>query len=73
MLIDSKLPKELWPESINTAIYIINRSPTTSNPGKISPFSLFTTTLNRPNDPCLDFLRAFGATTFVHIPPRDSP
>lgn len=70
MLIESSLPKELRPKSISVAIYVINRSPTTSNLGKISPFFQFTTATKRSNNPWLDLLYIFGAIAYVHVPPE---
>lgn len=45
MLLDSNLPKELWPESIDVTIVVINKSPTIANPGKASAYDRFSTGL----------------------------
>lgn len=41
LLINSHLPKELWPESINAAIHVINRLPTIVNLEHIFVYSRF--------------------------------
>lgn len=73
MLIDSHLPQELWPELIDAAIHVINRSPTTVNPGKSSAYEQFMSALSRLVKPRLDRLRIFGATTYVHTPQETRP
>lgn len=70
MLIDSCLPKELWSESITIVVHIINQSSTTANPEHSSAYYHFMVTIQCPISPRLDWLKAFGATAYVHIPPE---
>lgn len=73
MLIDSNLPKELWLESINVAIHVINQSPTTPNPGKVFAYKHFMTTLSQSVKPRLNRIQIFRAMAYVHIPPEMRP
>jgi hypothetical protein len=41
MLVAHNLPHFLWPEAVSYAVYIINRSPTTSLAGNITPYEAF--------------------------------
>lgn len=52
---------------------MINRSPTTLNLGKISPFSQFVSVINHLNNPHLDLLHAFGTISYIHIPHKTHP
>ena len=64
MMSHGKLPVEFWAESINTAAYLRNRSPTTSLNG-VTPYEcLFR---QKPN---VSNLRVFGCVTFAHIPEK---
>ena len=40
MIISAKLPKELWAEAVNTAVYILNRTGQSHEKGK-SPFEYY--------------------------------
>lgn len=62
MLHAKDLPVRLWAEAVNTACYILNRTPTTCNQGK-SPYEIWTR-----KAPRLDHIRVFGSEAFVHIP-----
>jgi hypothetical protein len=35
LILDSGLPKNLWPEAVSTAVYLINRMPTTLSNGQV--------------------------------------
>lgn len=62
MLHAKNLPVKLWAEAVNTACYILNRIPTTSNKG-ITPYEAWT-----GKKPRLDHIRIFGSDAFMHIP-----
>lgn len=62
MLNKANLPRKLWAESVSTAIYILNRVPTTKNPF-ITPYELWFN--RRPN---LKNLRIFGQNAIVNTP-----
>ena len=62
MLYHAKLPLEFWAEAVNTAVYIRNRSPTTSlNYG--TPYECWF-----GSKPDVSHMRVFGSQCFVHIP-----
>ncbi|GAB2287662.1 hypothetical protein Dimus_037947 [Dionaea muscipula] len=60
LMITSNLPKYFWGEALNTAAYLINRSPSTVLNFKC-PAEIWN---NRP--PNLDHLRIFGCSAFMH-------
>lgn len=66
---DAKLPKDLWPEAVQTAVYIINRSPTKLNDGRwIIPHQEFHrqgTGIHIPIN--LSNLRVYGCRAYVRI------
>ncbi|KAI2732949.1 hypothetical protein DTO013E5_10235 [Penicillium roqueforti] len=67
MIIDTKLPEELWPYAVETAIYTINRL--TNPKSQTSPLKHWRTELGIDNpDPSLKHLRPWGTTVYVHIP-----
>ena len=62
MLYHAKLPLKFWAEAVNTAVYIRNRSPTTSlNYG--TPYECWF-----GSKPDVSHMRVFGSQCFVHIP-----
>ena len=62
MMSHSKMPMEFWAEAVNTAVYLRNRSPTTSLKG-VTPFEcLF------GQKPDVSNLKVFGCLAFAHIP-----
>ena len=61
MLIQSKFPKTLWAETLLTACYLINISPSTAINFK-TPFEMW---YGRPVD--YEILKAFGCPAYVHI------
>lgn len=62
MILQSKLPKEMWGEAILCATYITNRSPTVFLNDR-TPSEMFHN--KRPN---LEYLRVFGSVAYNHIP-----
>lgn len=62
MLSDARLGKEFWAEAVNTAVYLINRSPA-SGVNKKTPEELWT-----HKKPDLQNLRIFGCKAMVHVP-----
>ena len=62
MLLDSKLPKKYWEESVSTAVYIRNRCPTKAVEGK-TPYEAWF-----GQKPRADHLRVFGSDAYVHVP-----
>ncbi|CAB4038208.1 Retrovirus-related Pol poly from transposon TNT 1-94 [Paramuricea clavata] len=64
MMSHGKTPVEFWAEAINTAVYLRNRSPTTSLK-EITPYEcLF------KQKPDVSNLRVFGCEAFAHIPQK---
>ena len=61
MLSEKGMPREFWPESVNWAIYVLNRSPTLAVQN-ISPEEAWSGI-----KPCVDQFRAFGSIAHVHI------
>lgn len=62
MLSQSKLPKSFWGEAVQTACYLINRSPSSALDGEV-PEKVWTGKNIR-----YDYLRIFGCRAFVHVP-----
>ncbi len=62
MLYDSKLPKTLWDQALETATYLLNRSPTSAL-DSVVPATLWYKT--KPN---VKNLRIFGSLVFVQVP-----
>ena len=62
MLADAKLPHKFWAETLSTAVYLRNRSPTTAVKGK-APFEAWTG--EKPN---IKHLRVFGCEAYAHVP-----
>lgn len=70
MRIDSQLPEELWPYSMGTAAYVINRLIPKGQ--SVAPITLWRKELNLPNPyPSLAHLQPFGSLMYVHIHPED--
>jgi hypothetical protein len=63
MLHASGLPKELWAEACNTAVYILNRTGPTPVEGK-TPLELW----KEESYATIGHLRVFGTECYVHIP-----
>ena len=62
MLYHSKLPLKFWAEAANVAVYLRNRSPTSSLNGK-TPYEFW---FNKKPD--VSHLRVFGCICYVHVP-----
>ena len=62
MLADAKLPHKFWAETLSTAVYLRNRSPTVAVKGK-TPFEAWTG--RKPN---VKHLRVFGCEAYAHVP-----
>lgn len=62
MMIDSGLAAWLWAECVMTAVYLINRTPTSANEGR-TPFEMLYHT-----PPRIIHFRRFGSIAFITIP-----
>lgn len=62
MILNSKLTKNFWSEAALTAVYLINRSPTSALDGELPA------TLWYKETPNLKKLRVFGCVAFLKIP-----
>lgn len=62
MLSEKKVPKEFWPEAVNWAVHILNRSPTLAVKA-VTPEEAWS-----GNKPCVDYFRVFGYIAYVHTP-----
>lgn len=66
MALQAKTPQFLWTEAVNTAAFIINRSPTSAIPSQVTPFQqLF------HKKPDVSFLRIYGSRVHVWVENRD--
>ena len=61
MLSDANLPKRFWAETLSTAVYLRNRSPTTVVQGK-TPFEAWMK--EKPN---VGHLKVFGCLCYAHV------
>ena len=61
MLLSAKLPKNFWGEAVNTAAYLINRSPSTTLGFKV-PKEIWS-----GRKPDLKHLRVFGCVAYAHV------
>jgi len=62
IMLDSQLPKSLWAEAINTANYLLARSPTAANKG-VTPYEKL-----YGNKPTISHLRRFGCVAYRMLP-----
>jgi transposase InsO family protein len=60
MLIHAGLSKTLWAEALNTAVYLVNRTPTSSLPEHKTPYEVW-----NGQKPDLHHLRVFGCPAWV--------
>lgn len=65
MLCDSKLPKRFWVETLSTAVYLRNRSPTKALAG-VTPYEAL-----YQEKPDVSHLRVFGCTAFSKVNDKD--
>lgn len=63
MLEDSQIDKRFWGQAIQTAAYLVNRSPSSALDSNVTPFELW-----EGRKPDVSKLRVFGCPMFVHIP-----
>lgn len=64
MLSRADLPTEFWAEALNTAVYLRNRSPTSTVKGS-TPHECFF-----GHKPDISHLKVFGCQAFLHIPDK---
>lgn len=63
MLADANIGKQFWVQAVQTAVYLINRCPTSANDSDATPFEVWEG--KRPN---ISKLRVFGCPAYVHVP-----
>ncbi|KXJ75565.1 hypothetical protein RP20_CCG011461 [Aedes albopictus] len=63
MLIDSRMPKNMWCEAALTATYLINRSPTAAIPENVTPAERW-----MKAKPDVGKLRIFGCKAYAWVP-----
>lgn len=63
ILFDSNMDYKYWPYALETAAYLVNRSPTKNNAELKTPFETW-----NGYKPELKYLRTFGCTAYRHIP-----
>lgn len=63
MLLESGMPKRMWCEAALTSVYLLNRSPTKSLDGSVTPAEMWYGV-----KPDLEKLRVFGCKAFAWIP-----
>lgn len=63
MLQDSGIEKFFWEQAIQTAAFLVNRSPTNALDANKTPFEMW-----ESRKPDVSKLRAFGCRVFVHVP-----
>lgn len=63
MLEDSKIDKRFWGQAVQTAAFLVNRSPSSALDSNVTPFELW-----EGRKPDVSKLRVFGCPMFVHIP-----
>ena len=64
MLSGAGLGQELWAEAVDTACYLVNRSPSSALDDK-TPQKVWT-----GKKPSLSHLRVFGCDAYVHVPKK---
>lgn len=64
MLHARNLPKKLWAEAVNTAVYVLNRTGTSSVPNR-TPFQAW---FNKSPDVNRNNMHVFGTAVYVHVP-----
>lgn len=63
LLFDAELSPDYWPYAIQSAVYLINRSPTRANPNFVSPYEMW-----HGRKPTLGNIRIFGCVAERYIP-----
>lgn len=62
MLYTKDIPLELWAEAVNTAVYLLNRTPN-SHTKDSTPYEKWT-----GKKPSLDHVKVFGSDAYLHVP-----
>lgn len=62
MIGHKSLPKALWAEAVNTAVYVLNRTPQGKNPMQ-TPFEIW-----HGKKPDISHIRVFGSIAYMYIP-----
>ncbi len=62
MMFEKGMPLEFWAETVNTAVYVLNRSPTKALDKK-TPFEAYS-----GRKPGLKHLKVFGSVCYAHVP-----
>lgn len=62
MLYDAETPKKVWAEAVNTAVYILNRTPTTDDKIETPYDKMYN------KRPYLNHMKKFGCVAYMHIP-----
>lgn len=62
MLYTKDIPTYLWAEAVNTAVYILNRTPNSHIPSS-SPYEIWT-----GKKPILNHIKTFGCDAYMHVP-----
>ena len=62
MLAQAKLPRSLWGEALNMAVYIKNRIPTRGVEGEVTPYERW-----YGRTPELGYMRIFGCSAYAHV------
>ena len=62
MLFEKGMPKEFWPEAVNTAVYLLNKYPTKAV-WNMTPFEAWS-----GRKPSVNHLRVFGIICYAQIP-----
>ena len=63
MLQSKNFPLNLWAESVNTAVYTLNRAGQSEQGGSVTPYELLIG--EKPN---LSRMRIFGTVAYTHFP-----
>jgi len=62
MLAQAKLPRSLWGEALNMAVYIKNRIPTKGVEGEVSPYERW-----YGRTPDISYMRIFGCNAYAYV------
>jgi hypothetical protein len=62
MLFEKGMPKEFWPEAVNTAVYLLNRCPTKAV-WNMTPFEAWS-----GRNPSVNHLKFFGCVCYAQVP-----
>jgi hypothetical protein len=62
LLIDSKMPRHFWGEALRSAVYLINRRPTSALDGNVTPAEIW-----YGYKPDLSKIKLFGCVAYCHV------